>query len=82
MVEIAIFNVQRAINPKVRNPELWFKCSALLYIYVRFHLIYIYGFHTRVHGRNVYIQFSKGNNSRTRKPKVIVHVFCTLFLAE
>ena len=38
MVEMAIFNVQRAITPKVGKPELWFMCSAccliVLYIYV------------------------------------------------
>ena len=28
MVEMAMFNVQRAITPKVGKPELRFKCSA------------------------------------------------------
>ena len=28
MVEMAMFNVQRAITWKVGKPELWFKCSA------------------------------------------------------
>ena len=36
-VEMAIFNVQREITQKVENPELWFVCSALLNIYVKFH---------------------------------------------
>ena len=37
MVEMAIFNVQRAITPKAGNPELCFMSSALLYIHVKFH---------------------------------------------
>ena len=28
MVEMAIFNIQRAITPKIGKPELWFMCSA------------------------------------------------------
>ena len=40
MVEMAKFNVQRAIPPKIGKPELWFMCSAhrlmVLYIAVKF----------------------------------------------
>ena len=40
MVEMAMFNVQRAITPKVGKPELQFMCSAhcliMLFIYVKF----------------------------------------------
>ena len=40
MVEMAMFNVQRAVTPKVGNPELFFMCSAcrlmVLYICVKF----------------------------------------------
>ena len=40
MVEMAMFNVQRAITLKIGKPELWFICSALhlivLYIWVKF----------------------------------------------
>ena len=40
MVEMAMFNVQRAETPKVGKPELQFMCSArhlrVLYIYVKF----------------------------------------------
>ena len=40
MVEMAMFNVQRAITPKVGKPELWFISSArlviVLYICVMF----------------------------------------------
>ena len=40
MVELAMFNVQRVITPKVGKPELWFMYSAhslmVLYICVKF----------------------------------------------
>ena len=40
MVEMAMFNVQRAIAPKVVKPELWFMWSAhhliVIYICVKF----------------------------------------------
>ena len=40
MVEMAMFNVQRAITPKVGKPALWFMCSTyrlmVLYISVKF----------------------------------------------
>ena len=40
MVEMAMFNVQRTITPKVGKPELWFMCSAhslvVFYITVKF----------------------------------------------
>ena len=57
MVEMAIFNVQRAITPKVCNPELL--CSAcpliLLNICVKFHEYILNGFEvterTRVCGK-------------------------------
>ena len=41
MVEMALFNVQRALTPKAGKTELWFMCSAChlieLYICVKFH---------------------------------------------
>ena len=41
MVEMALFNVQRAITPKVCKPELRFMCSArrlmMLYVCMTFH---------------------------------------------
>ena len=59
MVEMAMFNVQRAITPKVGKPELQFMCSAsrliVLYICVKFHENVRNGIRvterTRVHGR-------------------------------
>ena len=32
---------------------------------------------TQVHGRNGYVQHSKGNNSKSRPTIVMVHKFCT-----
>ena len=52
----------------------------VLYICVRFHENISNGFQrtdqTQVHGRNGYVQCSKGNNSKSRQTKVMVHVFC------
>ena len=85
MVEMAMFNIQRAITTKVGKPELQFMCSAcclmVLYICVKFHenmngirvMEWI-----QVRGRNGYIQHSKGNNFKSRQTRVIVHMFCTL----
>ena len=69
VVEIAIFNVQRAITPKVCNPELRFLCSArrvmMLIICVKVHLKkFLNGFEvterTRVCGKNCYFSMFKG----------------------
>ena len=55
MVEIAWFNVQRAITLKVGKPESWFICSAscvlVLYTCVKFCENIEW---TRVHSRNDY----------------------------
>ena len=67
-VEIPIFNVQRAITPKVCNPELRFLCSAcclmLLKICVKFHENTLNGFEvterTPVCGKNCYFSMFKG----------------------
>ena len=32
---------------------------------------------TKIHGRNGYIQCSKGNNSKSRQTRLMVHEFCT-----
>ena len=63
MVEMAMFNVQKAITPKVGKAELRFMCSAchliVLYICVKFPENILTGFQltkqTRVHGRNGYV---------------------------
>ena len=80
-----MFNVQRAITPKVSQLELWFMCSAchlmVLYICVKFRENITNGIRvmeqTPVHGRIGYVQCSKGNNSKSRQTRVMVHVFCT-----
>ena len=85
MVETAMFNVQRAITPKVAKPELQFMCSAhhllMLYICVKLHENISNGFQLteqkRVHGRNGYVQCSKYNNSKSKQTKVMVHALCT-----
>ena len=82
MVEMTMFNVKRAITPKVGKSDLLFMCSAhcfiLLYIYVKFCENITKGIRimelTRVHGRDGYVQCSKGNNSINRQSRVTVHV--------
>ena len=71
MVEMAIFNVQKAITPKVCNPELRFLRSAgllmVLNICVKFreNILNYYEVteRTRVCGKSVIFHCSKGNNS-------------------
>ena len=77
MVEMAMFNVQRAITLKVGKSELRFICSAssliVLYICVKFPENTSNGFQLTewtLHGRNGYIQCSKGNNSKSRQPEL------------
>ena len=83
MVEIAMFNIRRAITPKSSKPESGFMCSAfrlmVLYICGSFVKIWTVSVmqQTRVHGRNGYVQCSKGNNSKIRQTRVKFHVFCT-----
>ena len=85
MVEMAMFNVQRIITPKVGKPELRFMCSArrfmVLYICVKFLENITNGIRvqkrTRVRGRNGYVQPLNGNNSKSKQIRVMVNVFCT-----
>ena len=80
-----MFNVQRAITPKVSKSELRFMNSArrlmVLYICVKFCENIKNGIRlmerTRVHGRNGYVQFLKSNNSVRRQTRVTIHVVCT-----
>ena len=82
MVEMAITQCSKGNNFKNRKPRVM--CSAhrliVLYISVKFHVNISNSFQVtepiQVHGRDGYIQCSKGNNSRTRKPNVMVYVFC------
>ena len=67
VIEMAIFNVQRAITPKVCNPELWFlryKCRLMvLNICVKFHKNILNGFkvtkRTGVCGKNCHFSMFK-----------------------
>ena len=79
-VEIAIFNVQRAITPKICNPEIWFLRSARLFmvlnICVKIHENILNGFEvterTRVCGKIAILQCSKSNNSNRMQCRVTV----------
>ena len=82
-VEMAMFNVQRSMAPKVCKPELRFMCSAcrliVLYICVKFRENISNGFQfterTWVHGRNGYVQCSKGNNFKTKQTRsCVLHI--------
>ena len=82
VVEMAIFNVQRAITPKVGIPDLQLMSYAnrhiKLYICVKFCENIE---RTWVHSRNGSFQYllcSKGCNSKSRITKVTFFVFCTL----
>ena len=84
VVEMAIFNVQRTITPKVYNPELRFLCSArrlmVLNIYVKFHENILNSFEvterTRVCGKIAIFQCSKGNNSERMQSRGTVSALC------
>ena len=67
VVEMAIFNVQRAITQKLSNPELRFlrsaNCLIMLNICVKFHENILNGFEvterTRVCSKNCHFSMSK-----------------------
>ena len=72
-------NTQSAITPKVGKLEVRFMCSArrlmVFNICVKFHENMSSGFKVIKRTRKWLTQ--KGNNSKSRKTKVTVHVFCT-----
>ena len=74
-----IVNTQRAITPKVGKPELQFMCSAgclrMFNVCVKFHENMSSGFKIMEWTRK--LLHTKGNNSKSRKTRVTVHVFCT-----
>ena len=84
MMEITIHVVQRTETPKVGKPELWCLCSAhcfiVLCICVKFHENISNGFQvtgqTRVYDKEHYLQCSMGHNSKSRKNRVVVLMFC------
>ena len=85
VVEMAIFNVQRTITPKVCSPELRFLHSArrlmVLNICVKFHENIFNAFEvterTRVCGKIAIFQCSKGSNSERMQSRVTVPALCT-----
>ena len=76
--EISIFNVRMAVTPKVGKQELRFLFSAYLLVALysckTFHENISNGFQvteqTRVYDRNLYLQYSMGHNSKSRKTRV------------
>ena len=80
MVEMAIFNIQRAITLKVGKQELRFMCSACHLMVLTFvssfmktcqEVLKLWSGHENS-------KPTKGNNSKSRKTRVMVHVICTL----
>ena len=80
VIEMAIFNVQRTITPKVCNAELRFLRSArrllVLKICMKFHENILNGFEiterTRICGKIAIVQCSNGNNSERMQSRVTV----------
>ena len=78
IVEMIMFNVQRAITPKVGKPGLQFMCFARRFIVfcicVKFPENILNSFQltvcTQVHGRNDFVHCSKDNNSKRSKPEL------------
>ena len=72
-----IVTTQRAITPKVGNPELRFMGSAsrlmVFNVYVKIHENMSSGFKDMERTRKLY---TKGNNSNSRRTGVTVHVLC------
>ena len=73
-----IVNTQRAITPEVGNPELWFMhsacCLMVFNICVKFHENMSSDF--KLMERTQKLLTHKGNNSKSRKTRVTVYVFC------
>ena len=87
VVEMAISNVQRAITPKVCNPELRFLRSAcrliVLNICVKFHESILNSFEvteqTQICGKNCHFSMFKWQyNSKRMQSRVTVHALCPL----
>ena len=79
-MDTKIVNTQRTITPKVGKPELQFMCSAcrlmVFNVCVKFHENMSSGFKVMERTRKL-LAHTKGNNSKSRKTRVRVHVFCT-----
>ena len=81
----ATYNVQRGITLKVYIQKLWFlrsaRCLMLINISMKFHEDILNGFQvteqTRFCHWNCSLQSSKGHNSKTIYPRVMVLAICT-----
>ena len=87
MVKMAMFNVQRAVTPKIGKPELWFMCSAcsimVLYICVKFRENITNGRvmeRIRVYGKIGYVQCSKDNTVNVLKFQIKLNNFSSCCL--
>ena len=73
-----IVNTQRAITPKVGKPDY---CSCVLHVVLRC-LMFVRSFMKicqvvlKLWSRHENCLHTKGNNSKSRKTSVTVHVFC------
>ena len=79
MVEMAIFNIQTAITLKVGKQELRLMCSACHLMVLTFvsSFIKICQVVLKLWSGHKNFLHTKGNNSKSRKTRVTVHVFCT-----
>ena len=73
-------NTQRAKTPKVGIPEERFMCSAcrlmVFKVCMKFHENMSSGFKVMERTQKL-LTHKKGKNSKSRKTKVTIHVFCT-----
>ena len=79
MVEMAIFNIQRAITLKLEKQELLFMCSVCHLMVLTFvsSFMKICQVVLKLWSGHKNCQHTKGNNSISRKTTVMVHVLCT-----
>ena len=85
--KIYYFLFQRAISPKLGNPELWFFCSAC-HVCLKFSEDCLNGFSCRGRGlgggggggtirsQNLLFSVSTGHNSKNKQSRVTVLAFC------
>ena len=80
MVEMAMFNVQRAITPKkATRITVQVFCTlshSALHFFLKFHENIINGIGNMA---QTGVQCSKGYNSKSRQTTITIHVLCTSF---
>ena len=79
MVEMVFFNIQRAITLKVGKQELRLMCSACHLMVLTFvsSFLNICQAVLKLCSGHENCKHTKGNNSKSRKTRVMVHVFYT-----